>query len=114
MLSLKSNNIIQFLYLRPMKASIVIVALALISASHAVAASDNNASNPKNTAKETRIEKNKVPGIQDHLLKLFVFDATKVNLKRDTSLTNNIKPDFSSLVLPENKLWFRNHENLVK
>ncbi len=97
-----------------MKASFVIVALALVSGSHAIAASDNNASNPKNTTKEAKIEKNKVPGIQDHLLKLFVFDAAKVNLKRDTSLTNNIKPDFSGLELPENKLWLRNREELIK
>lgn len=45
-----------------------------------------------------------------NVVKLLIFNTKNITPKRDTSLTNHIKPDFESIKIPENKLWLRKRD----
>ena len=89
-----------------MKALKIISIFCFFYSSHAIAADIHN-TNPKNTHKDSKLEKSNLPEESTNFLKLVVFDIKAVSIKKDTSLTNHIKPDFDSLILPENKLWLK-------
>lgn len=67
-------------------------------------ASAKGANKPK-TNKENSIEKT-LPSAPN-VVKMLIFNASRLNTKPDTAITNKIKPDFNGVILPENTLWFK-------
>ncbi|MGB0165837.1 MAG: hypothetical protein ACPF8V_03180 [Luteibaculum sp.] len=69
----------------------------------------NNNKDAHKPSKSNELEK-QVNQPEPAFLRLFVFDANRIAVRKDTTFRKTIKPDFDSLVLPDNKLWFKTRE----